>query len=716
MDDANFTYAYDCADTSARIVYREEAKAIDKLQRKIIEVVEGEEPYDIFICYKETDDVTKGRTEDSGIAQDIYTELISAGYKVFFSRVTLRDKAGTEYEPYIYAALKSAKVMLAIGTKFEYYDAPWVKNEWGRYLAMMQEDSSKHLIPCIKNLDAYDIPKAFKNLQALDMGDVTFYKNLMENISRFIQKETVIVVEPQSVASATATTAPLLKRMFMFLEDGEWGSANEYAEKVLDLDPECAEAYMGKLMADLKVKGRNDLAKCEISFEDNPNYPKIIRFANDALKAEVEGLLKKINERIKEKRREAEKRRQEEAEQMREKAYAKATSLIKADTLECYEKAWSLLNDIAEYKDSKELLEKCSAKIEQLKKEKEAEHLIIQTRKKENAIVKSLQTCIDAGTTITVGLKSDGTIVSTKTKKTANWRDIVAVSAGDGTLAGLRADGTVVSTKWKGVSEWENIIAISSGSSHVVGLKSDGTVVAVGNNVDGQCALDGWRNIVAIAAGYRHTVGLKRDGTVVADGNNSCGACDVGGWRNIVAIAAGSWHTVGLKADGTVVATGMNQAGQCDVSSWNDIVAVSAGVHHTVGLKSDGAVVATKYIQPLGFTYKGQCDVDQWRNIVAISAALFQTVGLKSDGTVVATGDNSCGACDVSTWQNIMLPKEYITLEQLQKIRAEQWKKTEPERKQREQYRNAGVCQHCGGELKGFLSKKCVKCGKPKDY
>ena len=40
----------------------------------------------------------------------------------------------------------------------------------------------------------------------------------------------------------------------MFLEDSDWKSAVEYCEKVLDLDPECAEAYLGKLMAELHVK------------------------------------------------------------------------------------------------------------------------------------------------------------------------------------------------------------------------------------------------------------------------------------------------------------------------------------------------------------------------------------------------------------------------------------------------------------------------------
>lgn len=189
MDDDDFIQACECAEPDAKNLYIKEAREIDSLQRQIISVVEKEAPYDVFICYKEKDDITKERTEDSMIAQDIYTELIKAGYKVFFSRITLKERAGDEYEPYIYAALKSAKVMIAIGTKYEYYDAVWVKNEWGRFLSMMATDKDKHLIPCYKNLDAYDMPKDFKNLQALNINDLTFLKNLLSNVERFVSKK-----------------------------------------------------------------------------------------------------------------------------------------------------------------------------------------------------------------------------------------------------------------------------------------------------------------------------------------------------------------------------------------------------------------------------------------------------------------------------------------------------------------------------------------------
>ena len=107
LDDANFEQACENADAVARRVYRDEARQIEELRKGIIEVSGKEDPYDVFISYKETDEQGY-RTLDSVIAQDIYNALTDEGYRVFFSRISLESKLGTEYEPYIFAALNSA--------------------------------------------------------------------------------------------------------------------------------------------------------------------------------------------------------------------------------------------------------------------------------------------------------------------------------------------------------------------------------------------------------------------------------------------------------------------------------------------------------------------------------------------------------------------------------------------------------------------------------
>ena len=119
MEDRDFEQTLESSDSVARRVYREEAKQIEELRKGIIEVSSNEPPYDVFICYKETDE-NGNRTLDSVLSQDIYDALREKGYRTFFARVTLEDKLGQEYEPYIFAALNSAKIMLAVGTDYEY--------------------------------------------------------------------------------------------------------------------------------------------------------------------------------------------------------------------------------------------------------------------------------------------------------------------------------------------------------------------------------------------------------------------------------------------------------------------------------------------------------------------------------------------------------------------------------------------------------------------
>lgn len=293
MEDSDFEQALENADVVARKVYRDEAKQIEEIRKGIIEVSGKEEPYDIFICYKETDENGQ-RTVDSVIAQDVYDALTEKGYRVFFSRITLEDKLGQEYEPYIFAALNSAKIMLAFGTDYEYYNAVWVKNEWSRYLKLMAKDKTKHLIPCYKGIDAYDMPKEFAKLQAQDMGKVGAIQDLMRGIEKLLPRmqggDSAQVLSAQSAMGETisATANSLLRRADIYLEDGAWDSADVYFDRVLDMQPECAEAYLGKLLVELKMSRRTDLPKSEQDFEQNKNFEKAVRFGNAALKAELD--------------------------------------------------------------------------------------------------------------------------------------------------------------------------------------------------------------------------------------------------------------------------------------------------------------------------------------------------------------------------------------------------------------------------------------------
>ncbi len=132
--------------------YRASAEELEDIRSLAYEKLSSEDPYDIFISLKVRTLDGKGYTADDKVAKDIYENLTAAGYRVFYSEETLKQKVGAEYEPIIYHALSTAPVFLLICTdEVDYITQPWVQNEWSRYLKRREEDPALALVPVITN-------------------------------------------------------------------------------------------------------------------------------------------------------------------------------------------------------------------------------------------------------------------------------------------------------------------------------------------------------------------------------------------------------------------------------------------------------------------------------------------------------------------------------------------------------------------------------------
>lgn len=288
--DEDYKAAIKYADGAQTVLYQQEAKAIDEIQKGILEISQKEEPFDIFICYKETDSNGK-RTHDSVLANDLYHQLTEEGFKVFFSRITLEDKLGTAYEPYIFAALNSAKVMVVLGTKLEFFNAVWVKNEWSRYLALIKNGAKKTLIPAYRDMDPYDLPEEFSHLQAQDMSKLGFMQDLIRGIRKIVKAadENVADKKDTGVYRSQSNNASLdncLKRGSMALEDGEWEKAVEFFEQALNINPECGKAYLGQVLAGEKACTIMELFQKKYN-SNNVTYTKHIMHVKEDETAQV---------------------------------------------------------------------------------------------------------------------------------------------------------------------------------------------------------------------------------------------------------------------------------------------------------------------------------------------------------------------------------------------------------------------------------------------
>ena len=188
-ESSDYQKAIDYADEENRAVFRRHAAYIERVRKEWVEKAIKEPSYDIFISYKDSDSENGlERTDDSFAMQELYFHLKERGYRVFFSRESLRDKEGEKYEPYIYNALSTAKIMLVYGSRPEYIRATWVKNEWTRYLKRMREGKKKQgsLLVVYKGFKPSELPGALSALQGFDAGSQLFSTLLFSRIEELL--------------------------------------------------------------------------------------------------------------------------------------------------------------------------------------------------------------------------------------------------------------------------------------------------------------------------------------------------------------------------------------------------------------------------------------------------------------------------------------------------------------------------------------------------
>lgn len=712
LEDVDYQAALQYSDGITKRQYEKDAAKIAEVQHGILATCQNEQPFDVFICYKESDE-NGSRTKDSTLAQEIFYQLTDQGRRVFFARITLEDKVGTEYEPYIFAALNSAKVMVVVGTKPEYFNAVWVKNEWSRFLAMMKKDRSKLLLPCYRDMDPYDLPEALSVLQSYDMSKIGFIQDLTRGISKVLDagkqpaaaaKETVVV---QNVANTNVTAQ--IKRGNMALADGEWEQAKTFFNQALDMDAECAEAYLGLALEEAHCANLDALQKKQLDTIDATQGSTI----TVPFKDELQNVLSNTRTAYCTKIRELCDLPDMLSDM--EKIFSYTNFQIQSALPEKQE-AWK---EVQKYYTNDRNMSKASrfakGETSQLCKEhlsglhKAAEELLENQKQREQAeadekrtqFTQFLSSAIESADMIMAANKEklEQTYQSAqeeqhKAQTAEDWKKTARLYAALGKYKDASKQAELCIEKQR-ILEAEKskkksrlVCTVVTVAVLAVATFYTFTLVIIPNNkyraavalmeagnyndaISAFEAMEGYKDSEAqiVSCKYQQAVELMEAGNY-KDAIPAFGA--VGDYKDALrmkmkccaqitvreTVSAGYSHTVALKSDGTVVAAGSDSSGQSDVDGWSDIVAVSAGRAHTVGLKSDGTVVTA------GKDSAGRCDVRNWSDIVAISAGFENTAGLKSDGTVVVVGANQFGQCDVGDWSDIEMVSagEYHTV------------------------------------------------------
>lgn len=283
--DPDYLKALAMADAYQKTIYQSEAGAISDIQQRYMLIVAKEKPYDVFISYKESDDSNQ-RTPDSVLAHRIYDALTARGLRVFYSRISLSQSIGKDYEAIIYAALTSARVMLLVTTSAKNAQAVWVKNEWSRFLNLLREDDKKMLIPVYQHMDPYDLPDEITNLrlQAQDMEKIDALQNLTMSVLALMPaaaaaaKPKSVVPPKEDIVKARA----FLRKGYEMLAQRNYSLAGDYFDRALrEVDEREARAYIGRMLAKCSVACKDERGILSMSepAADNGDYQTALRYA-----------------------------------------------------------------------------------------------------------------------------------------------------------------------------------------------------------------------------------------------------------------------------------------------------------------------------------------------------------------------------------------------------------------------------------------------------
>lgn len=162
--------------------------------------------YDFFISFKCTDNGNP--TIDREIAGELYQQLKSEGYHVFFSEQILEQGGITKYIGEINQALNDARTFILVCSRKQYILNGWVAQEWSSFLNLMMTNDNKKLFSYLIDMKESDLPALLGPFQSFQ------HKNGMDKAIRYLKTAS-------PVASASNDTSSLQTPQEIL--DGEFG-------------------------------------------------------------------------------------------------------------------------------------------------------------------------------------------------------------------------------------------------------------------------------------------------------------------------------------------------------------------------------------------------------------------------------------------------------------------------------------------------------------
>lgn len=244
--------------------------------------------YDAMVCSKEFDN-----PDDDFQAEKIYQRLQSLEMNVFYAPATLKDMDETEKAAHLMSAVENSRVIIMCFNSVEECHDGKLNFIAKSFFESLENDASKPIegeekeeraiFPVFRSesMSFQDLPEDFVWLECgFDMCELEFLREISDKVENILHPEAATVVPDAIVTATAANKENLVKRAYLFIEDGEFETADSYFEKILDIDIEESRAYIGKLLCEFELTSEEQIASLPMPIDGDKNYQKAIRFAS----------------------------------------------------------------------------------------------------------------------------------------------------------------------------------------------------------------------------------------------------------------------------------------------------------------------------------------------------------------------------------------------------------------------------------------------------
>lgn len=294
-ENAEYKNALRYATKSQYDEYVRMADEIDYINKQFYAIKSTGLKYDCFICVKVTDG-NGDKTDDAESASRLYDYLKDKGLSPFLSERVLHQKTGADYEAHILYALVSSPSMIIVCSNGEYLQTPWVKNEYTRFIELINDEQKEYdaIAICYDGVVVDRLPGRKGRLQGVDLGMPDAYSRIIDFVERKaeslnalhpierknysdvkVAKRTAIRtgIKKRTLntlggsATVSASDASILKNTADFLANRKYSAAVQWADLLIENNPSNADAYVIKFLALNRC--------CTMSEYERSNFPSV---------------------------------------------------------------------------------------------------------------------------------------------------------------------------------------------------------------------------------------------------------------------------------------------------------------------------------------------------------------------------------------------------------------------------------------------------------